>query len=50
MTQTQSTVSRYVVVDPAIDRAFSFTERFGDFKPPEHNMLVARITEAIFGL
>lgn len=49
MTQTQSTVRRYVVVDSAIDRAFSvFTERFGDFKPPEHNMLSARIAETIF--
>jgi uncharacterized protein YndB with AHSA1/START domain len=49
MTQTQATVRRHVVVDSAIDRAFSvFTERFGDFKPPEHNLLTAPIAETIF--
>jgi uncharacterized protein YndB with AHSA1/START domain len=49
MTQTQATIRRYVVVDSAIDRAFSvFTERFGDFKPPEHNLLSAPIAETIF--
>ncbi len=49
MTQTQATVRRHVVVDSAIDRAFSvFTERFGDFKPPEHSLLTAPIAEAIF--
>ena len=49
MTQTQATVRRHVVVDSAIDRAFSvFTERFGDFKPPEHNLLSAPIAETIF--
>ena len=49
MTQTQATVRRHVVVDSAIDRAFSvFTERFGDFKPPEHNLLRAPIAETIF--
>ena len=35
MTQTQATVRRHVVVDTAIDRAFSvFTERFGDSSRP----------------
>jgi hypothetical protein len=49
MTQTQATVRRHVVVDSAIDRAFSvFTERFGDFKPPEHNLLSAPLAETIF--
>jgi uncharacterized protein YndB with AHSA1/START domain len=49
MTQTQATVRRHVVVDSVIDRAFSvFTERFGDFKPPEHNLLSAPIAETIF--
>ena len=49
MTQTQATVRRHVVVDSAIDRAFSvFTKRFGDFKPPEHNLLSAPIAETIF--
>jgi uncharacterized protein YndB with AHSA1/START domain len=49
MTQTQATVRRHVVVDSAVDRAFSvFTERFGDFKPPEHKLLSAPIAETIF--
>lgn len=30
-------VRRQVVVDAPIERAFAvFTQRFGDFKPPEH--------------
>ena len=49
MTQTETTVRRHVVVDAAIDRAFSvFTEQFGDFKPPEHNLLSAPIAETVF--
>ena len=49
MTQTEATVRRQVVVDAAIDRAFSvFAERFGDFKPPEHNLLSAPIAETVF--
>ena len=33
----------------SIDRAFAvFTERFGDFKPPEHNLLAAPIAETVF--
>jgi uncharacterized protein YndB with AHSA1/START domain len=50
MTQTQAaTVSKSIVVDAPIDRAFAvFTERFGDFKPPEHNLLGAPITETVF--
>ena len=49
MTQTEVTVRRHVVVDAAIDRAFSvFTQRFGDFKPPEHNLLGAPIAETVF--
>ena len=42
-------VRREVVVDAPIDRAFAaFTERFGDFKPKEHNLLGAPITETVF--
>ena len=42
-------VRRQVVVDVPIERAFtSFVERFGDFKPPEHNLLGAEITESRF--
>src|SRR3954471_5557920 len=49
MTQTEATVRRHVVVDAPIDQAFSvFTERFGDFKPPEHNLLAAPIAETVF--
>lgn len=49
MTQTAVTVRRHVVVDAPIDRAFFvFTERFGDFKPPEHNLLGAPIAETVF--
>ena len=37
------TVRKEVVVDTPIERAFAvFTDRFGDFKPPEHNMLGRR--------
>jgi uncharacterized protein YndB with AHSA1/START domain len=43
------TVRQHVVVDAAIGRAFSvFTERFGDFKPREHNLLNAPIAETVF--
>jgi uncharacterized protein YndB with AHSA1/START domain len=50
MTQTEAAVVRQqVVVDAPIARAFAvFTERFGDFKPPEHNLLAAPIAETIF--
>ncbi len=50
MTQTEAaTVRRQIVVDAPIERAFAvFTERFGDFKPPEHNLLAAPIAETTF--
>ena len=50
MAETEAaTVRKQVVVDAPIERAFSvFTGRFGDFKPPEHNMLGAPITETVF--
>jgi uncharacterized protein YndB with AHSA1/START domain len=50
MTQTESTVvRRQIVVQAPIDRAFTvFTERFGDFKPPEHNLLATPIAETVF--
>lgn len=42
-------VRRQVTVNAPLDRAFSlFTERFGDFKPKEHNMLGAPIAETRF--
>jgi uncharacterized protein YndB with AHSA1/START domain len=50
MTTTEAgTVRRHVVVDAPVEAAFAtFTERFGDFKPREHNMLAAPITETVF--
>ena len=50
MTQTAATVVRgQVVVEAPIDRAFDvFTRRFGDFKPPEHNLLGAPLAETVF--
>jgi uncharacterized protein YndB with AHSA1/START domain len=50
MTQAADTVVRKeIVVEAPIERAFSvFTDRFGDFKPGEHNLLGAPITETTF--
>jgi uncharacterized protein YndB with AHSA1/START domain len=50
MTQPADTVVRRdVVVDAPIAKAFEvFTARFGDFKPPEHNLLAAPIAETVF--
>ena len=50
MTETDTAVvRRHVVVEAPIDRAFTvFTERFGDFKPAEHNLLAAPIAETVF--
>ena len=50
MAQTQAaTVRKEIVVDAPIERAFTvFTDRFGDFKPPEHNLLGAPIAETVF--
>jgi uncharacterized protein YndB with AHSA1/START domain len=49
-TQAQETAIRTsIVVAAPIDRAFSvFTEDFGKFKPPEHNLLEAEIAETVF--
>ena len=42
-------VRRQIVVHAPIERAFAvFTERFGDFKPPEHNLLGSSIAETVF--
>jgi uncharacterized protein YndB with AHSA1/START domain len=50
MTDTASAVGRrQVVVEAPIEQAFVvFTERFGDFKPREHNMLGVPIAETVF--
>jgi uncharacterized protein YndB with AHSA1/START domain len=49
-TQAQATsVRTTVVVEAPIERAFRvFTEDFGSFKPPEHNMLAVEIAETVF--
>jgi uncharacterized protein YndB with AHSA1/START domain len=45
----QTVVRREVTVDVPLERAFAaFTERFGDFKPKEHNLLASPITETTF--
>jgi uncharacterized protein YndB with AHSA1/START domain len=42
-------VRRRIIVNAPIERAFTvFTERFGDFKPREHNMLGVAIAETVF--
>ena len=50
MAQTEAvTVRKQIVVDAPIERAFTvFTDRFGDFKPREHNLLGAPIAETVF--
>ena len=50
MTQTAAVVvRREIVVHATVEQAFAvFTTRFGDFKPPEHNLLGAPIVETVF--
>ena len=50
MTQAASAVvRRHIVVEAPYEKAFAvFTERLGDFKPPEHNLLEAPIAETVF--
>jgi uncharacterized protein YndB with AHSA1/START domain len=50
MTDTDAaTVRKRIVVDAPIEHAFTvFTQRFGDFKPPEHNLLGAPIAQTVF--
>ena len=50
MTQPPATVvRRQIVVDAPIEKAFAvFTERFGDFKPREHNLMATPIAETVF--
>ena len=44
-----TTVHASIIVDAPIERAFAvFTEQFGRFKPPEHNMLGVEIAETVF--
>ena len=48
-TQAQETSIRTrIVVEAPIERAFAvFTEEFGSFKPPEHNLLSVEIAETV---
>lgn len=50
MTQAAAAVVlRQLVVEAPVELAFAvFTERFGDFKPPEHNLLGVAIAETVF--
>jgi uncharacterized protein YndB with AHSA1/START domain len=44
-----TSVRHEIVVHAPIERAFSvFTEDFGSFKPPEHNLLGVDIAETVF--
>jgi uncharacterized protein YndB with AHSA1/START domain len=46
---TIAVVRRQVVVEAPVEQAFAtFTERFGDFKPREHNLLGVPIVETVF--
>jgi uncharacterized protein YndB with AHSA1/START domain len=49
-TKTQAApVRTEIVVEAPVERAFSiFTEEFGSFKPPEHNLLEVDIAETVF--
>ena len=45
----ETVVRREVTVDVPLERAFAaFTERFGDFKPKEHNLMASPIAETTF--
>ncbi|HEX9999233.1 MAG TPA: SRPBCC family protein, partial [Actinoplanes sp.] len=49
MTEIEMVVHRQIVVDAPIERAFAvFTERFGDFKPREHNLLQSPLVDTVF--
>jgi DNA-binding transcriptional ArsR family regulator/uncharacterized protein YndB with AHSA1/START domain len=49
-TQTdQARVRRQIIVEATIEHAFAvFTQRFGEFKPPEHNILGVELAETVF--
>lgn len=47
--RTAAEVRRQIVVHASLEKAFEvFTERFGDFKPAEHNLLSVAIAETRF--
>jgi uncharacterized protein YndB with AHSA1/START domain len=46
---TATSVRSAIVVEAPIERAFDvFTQDFGSFKPPEHNLLRVEIAETVF--
>lgn len=46
---TDTSVRTSIVVEAPIEHAFHvFTDRFGSFKPPEHNLLEVEIAETVF--
>lgn len=46
---TDTVVRRQIVVQAPVEAAFdTFTKRFGDFKPKEHNLLGAPLSETVF--
>ena len=48
-TSAEQVVRREVVVNAPLEKAFErFTLGFGDFKPPEHNLLQAPLAETVF--
>jgi uncharacterized protein YndB with AHSA1/START domain len=48
-TQSDTAIRTEIVVEAPIEHAFRvFTEDFGRFKPPEHNLLGVEITDTIF--
>jgi uncharacterized protein YndB with AHSA1/START domain len=48
-TAPATSVKRSIVVEAPIERAFEvFTNKFGSFKPPEHNLLAVKIAETVF--
>jgi uncharacterized protein YndB with AHSA1/START domain len=49
MQATDTSVQTSIVVEAPIERAFSvFTDGFGRFKPPDHNLLQVEIAETVF--
>ena len=45
----QTTVRAQIIVEAPVEHAFAvFTERFGDFKPVEHNILGVELAETVF--
>ncbi|MBQ1046135.1 MULTISPECIES: SRPBCC family protein [unclassified Micromonospora] len=48
MSGRDAVVSRQIVVNAPVEQAFAvFTQRFGDFKPREHNLLGSPIVETV---